>query len=29
MFTSGEADYPLMDARLIEFDLNDSTGDHG
>jgi type VI secretion system protein ImpE len=29
MFTSGEADFPLMDARLIEFDLNDAAFDHG
>jgi type VI secretion system protein ImpE len=30
MFTSGEADYPLMDARVIEFDAaeGDNT-DHG
>ncbi|MBW8901595.1 MAG: virulence protein SciE type, partial [Massilia sp.] len=30
MFTSGEADYPLMDARVIEFDaVSDDNTDHG
>jgi type VI secretion system protein ImpE len=29
MFTNGDDDYPLMDARLIEFDLNGNVGDHG
>jgi type VI secretion system protein ImpE len=30
MFTSGEADYPLMDARVIEFDaIEDDNTDHG
>jgi type VI secretion system protein ImpE len=30
MFTNGDDDFPLMDARLIEFDqLNDNVRDHG
>ena len=29
MLTDGGNDFPLMDARLIEFDPNDNTGDHG
>lgn len=29
MFTNGDADYPLMDARLIEFDPTDAISEHG